>query len=59
MTSQPEKQIIIIHIFPNISKSKDNETTKFDQLKEYNVRNVFLQTSCRKKGRETSSRPPF
>ena len=49
MTSQPEKQIIIIHIFPNISKSKDNETTKFDQLKEYNVRNVFLQTSCRKK----------
>ena len=59
MASQPEKQIIIIHIFPNISKSKDNETTKFDQLKEYNVRNVFLQTSCRKKGRETSSRPLF
>ena len=42
MTSQPEKQIIIIHIFPNISKSKDNETKKFDQLKEYNVRNVFF-----------------
>ena len=32
MTSQPAKQAIAIHIFPNISRSKDNQTMKFDQL---------------------------
>ena len=30
---------------------------KFGQLIEYNVRNVFLQESCRKWDRETNSRP--
>ena len=28
MTSQPEKQTIAIHILPNISRSKSNQTTK-------------------------------
>ena len=32
---------------------------KFGQLIEYNKNNVFLQRSCRKSGRETSSRPLF
>ena len=32
---------------------------KFGQLIEYNKRNIFLQKSCRKWGRETSSRPLF
>ena len=32
---------------------------KFGQLTEYNKINIFLQDSCRKWGRETSSRPFF
>ena len=32
MTSQPGLQTIAGHIFPNISKSKGNQTTKFEQL---------------------------
>ena len=32
---------------------------KFGQLIEYNKRNVFLKRSCRKYGREASSRPLF
>ena len=36
---QPGKKIIAMHIFPNISRSKDNQTMKFGQLVEYNMRN--------------------
>ena len=36
-------QIITIHILPNISRSKDNQTVKFGQFIEYNMRNIFLQ----------------
>ena len=43
----------------NISRSKDSQTITFDQLIEYNVRNIFLQKSGRKWGRETSSRTLF
>ena len=32
MTSQTGKQTIIIHILPNISRSKGNQTMKFRQL---------------------------
>ena len=42
MTSQPGEQTIVIQIFPNISRSKDNQTMKFGQLIEYNMRNIFL-----------------
>ena len=59
MTSQPSLQTIAIHILPNISQSKGNQTMKFGQLIEYNKRNIFLQKLCRKWGRETSSRPLF
>ena len=34
MMSQPGLQAIAIHILPNISKSKDNQTMKFGQLIE-------------------------
>ena len=44
---------------PNISQSKGNRTMKFGQLIKYNKRNVFLQKSWWKWGRETSSRPVF
>ena len=42
MMSQPGLQTIAIHILPNISQSKGNQTMKFGQLIEYNKRNNFL-----------------
>ena len=49
MTSQTALQTITIHILPNISQSKGNQTIKFGQLIEYNKRNIFLQKLCGKK----------
>ena len=57
MTSQPRKQIIAIHILPNISRIKGNQTMKFGQLIEYDMRNSFLEKSYAKCGGETISRP--
>ena len=48
-----------IHILPNISRSKDNQTMQFGQLIEYHKRNIFFQTPCRKWGRATSCTPLF
>ena len=48
MTSHTEQQINSIHILLNISRSKDNETMKFGQIKEYNTRNIFLEKSSAK-----------
>ena len=42
MTSLLGLQRIAIHIFPNISQSKGNQTMKFGELIEYNKRNIFL-----------------
>ena len=41
MTSQSGKQVIAIHILPNILRCKGNETMKFGQLVKYNLRNIF------------------
>ena len=41
---------------PNISWSKGNHRMRFGQLIEYNKGNSFLQKSCIKWGRKTSSR---
>ena len=57
MTSQPGLQTITIHIFTNILRSKGNPAMKFRQLTEYNVRNIFLENSYTKCGRETIPRP--
>ena len=57
MTSQPGWQTIAIHILPNISRSKDNQTMKFCQLIEYNMRNIFVEKSYTRCGGETISRP--
>ena len=46
MPLQPGLQTIAIHIFPNISQSKDNQTMKFGQLIEYKKKNNFLQKLC-------------
>ena len=40
-------QVTII-MFLNISQSKGNQTMKFGQLVEYNVRNIFLYKICKK-----------
>ena len=44
MTSQPGLQTIAIHILPNTSQHKGNQTMKFSQLIEHNKRNIFLQS---------------
>ena len=43
MTSQPGLETISIHILPNISQNKGNQTMKFGQLIEHNKINIFLQ----------------
>ena len=48
MPSQPGLQTVAIHILPNISLSKGNQTMKSGQLIEYNKRNIFLQKLCGK-----------
>ena len=47
MMSQLGKKTIAIHILPNISRSEGNQTLKFDQLKEYNRRNIFFENHKR------------
>ena len=56
MTSQPGKETIVIHILPNISRSKGSQTMKFDQIIEYNMRNIFTEKLYTKCGKETISR---
>ena len=40
MTSQTEEKTIVIHILPNISRSKDNQAMKSGQLTE-NEKNFY------------------
>ena len=48
ITLQPGKQTIAIHFFPNVSRSKVNQTMKFDQLIGYKIRNFFFEKSYTK-----------
>ena len=57
MASQPRKQTTAIHILPNISRSKGNQTIKFGQLKEYNIRNLFFEKSYTECGGKSIPRP--
>ena len=57
MTSPSVKDTIVIHILPNISRSKGNQTMKYDQLIEYNMRNIILEKLHTKCGGETSPGP--
>ena len=43
MTSQPAQKAFGMHIFPNISSRKGNQTMKFGHLIEYNMRKNFLK----------------
>ena len=47
MASQSSQQTIVIHVLPNISRSKGNQTMKFVQLIEYNMTNIFLEKNLR------------
>ena len=53
MTSSTRNLTTTIHISINIS----NQTMKFGQLTENNMRNTFLEKSYTKNGGETSPRP--
>ena len=43
-----------IQIFPNISGGKGNQAMKFGHLREYNMKNTFLEKSQTKCSGETS-----
>ena len=52
MKSQLGLQTIAIHLLPNISKSKDKQTMKLDQLREYNKKIFFFKNHAKnEKGR--------
>ena len=57
LTSQPGQQTIVIQILSNIVSSKDNQTIKFGQLIDCNMRNSFLKKSCKNCGGDNSPRP--
>ena len=57
MMSQLGKQTIAIHILPNISRSKGNQTMKLGQLTEHNTRNILLEESYIKCGGEAVPHP--
>ena len=43
----------------DISRTKGNQTVKFGQLIEHNMRNIFLEKQYTKCGGETSPKPFF
>ena len=59
MASKTGKQIDTIHKLPNISRSKDGQTMKCDQLIEYNARNIFLKKHAENEEVRLSSRRLF
>ena len=48
MTSQLGEQTITIRILRNIVTDKVNQAMKFGSSVKYNVKNLFLQESCKK-----------
>ena len=57
MMSQTGQQITTVHIFPNISRRKGNQTINFGQLIEHNMKNIFLEISYTKFGGEAGPKP--
>ena len=53
MTSQPEKQTIVMHMLPNIQRSKGNDKMKFVHLIECNMKNIFFEKFYTQFGGET------
>ena len=46
----------MVQLLSNILRNKDNQAMKFDQLREYNMKNIFLEKPYIKCGGETSPR---
>ena len=46
-----------MHILPNISWSKSNQTMRLGQLIEYNMISILLEKSCTKCGAKTTPWP--
>ena len=57
MTKQPGKQALAILILSNISRNNDNQTIKYGQFIEYNLRKIFPEKSFSKCGDEIIPRP--
>ena len=57
MTSQPDKERIVIHLLPNVLRNKDNQAMIYGQQREYDMKNIFLEKPYTKCGGETSPRP--
>ena len=57
MTSQTVQQTNAIQISFNISRIKENQTTKLGQLIEYNMKNNFVEKLYKKYGGKTIPRP--
>ena len=55
--SQAGKQTTAVHILPDISRSKGNQTIKLGQLIKFNMRNIFLKKSCTACSGVTRPRP--
>ena len=57
MTPQAGEKTIAIHVLPNICRSKGNQSLKFGQLIQFNMRNIFLEKPYSKYRGETIPRP--
>ena len=57
MVPQPGYQISAMHILPNTSRSKCNQTMKFGQFIEFTMKKFFVEKSYTKCGEEAVSRP--
>ena len=57
MMSQNRQQMFTRHVLLNVSRGKGNQTMKFGELIEYNMRNIFIEKSYTKYGGEASPRP--
>ena len=56
MTPSPGKQITTKYILPIISRNECNQIVKISQLLKCSMKNIFIQKSCRKWRKKTSSR---
>ena len=56
MTSQTGQEIIKIHILHKLGRIKGSQTMKLGQIIDRNTRNIFIEKSYSKCGREASPR---
>ena len=59
MTSKSEKQLFVMHIFPNISRKRVNQIMEFCHLREYNMREKCFLKNHTQNGVEKLFLAPF